>query len=93
VLLLDALVQLAVLAPQARLRRSSSGADLVPRGIGSIEVHTRLSDVALLDRHGRGIVLLADGAGSAHALDPGGRELLIVRGVRVTAAADARAAE
>jgi hypothetical protein len=92
VLLLDALVQLAVLAPAARSGEPGADADLIPGGIEQIDVFTELADGALLDRYGDGIGLTADFAGGARASSPDGLPLLEVRGVRAAVDARARAA-
>jgi NAD(P)-dependent dehydrogenase (short-subunit alcohol dehydrogenase family) len=78
VLLLDALIQLAVVARGAATGRVT---DMIPEGVARVSFFTAQTDVALLEEHGP-IAVTADTEGSAMALAPDGTILLQVQGVR-----------
>ena len=87
VLLLDALVQLALLAEAGDPGTADGrGMPLVPVGIQQVELFTELNDVALLARYGTEISVaagrLSGAAGAAVAAAPDGTVLIRATGIR-----------
>ncbi|MEV0675204.1 SDR family oxidoreductase [Actinosynnema sp. NPDC050436] len=90
VLLVDALIQCSLIRDVLGTGDHGAAGPLpVPVGVDRVELFTDANDVGLLDRHGDGVAVVADGGGAV-AVAPDGTPLVRLTGVRAASPTPAR---